>query len=288
MTFSEEWPLMLFTLLTQFAVGTYIFIVVIRAFSNKISKEKCMKLTDLGMTIVGPVMFAALILSLFHLGTPSGAYRAILNWNSSWLSREILFAGIFFALWVIGYVMEKRGSWSQVLGWINAVIGMAVIYSMSSIYASTIIPAWTDFNTYLSFFGTTVVFGAAGTVLFMLLSKEEKDEHVISIFKIVGITGIIAVAFQLIYLPIYASALAVEGSVGVESLSVLAGNHLYTTIFRWILTAGGLGMILYGVFRKSMTKAVFHSSAVAFILVVTGEFLGRFIFYALGIPIDIG
>lgn len=288
MTFSEEWPLMFFTLLTQFAVGTYIFIVVVRTFSKKLGQEKCMKLTGLGMTVTGPVMLAALILSLFHLGTPAGAYRAVLNWGSSWLSREILFAGLFFVLWFIGYVMEKKGTWSQVLGWLNTVVGIAAIYSMSSIYASTVMPAWTDFNTYLSFFGTTAVFGAAGTVLFMLLSKEEKNEQVMSVLKIVGITGIVAVLLQLIYLPIYASALAAEGAVGVKSLSVLAGNHLYTTVFRWILTAGGLAIILHGVFRKTMTKAVAQLAAVAFVLVVAGEFLGRFIFYALGIPIDIG
>src|SRR5690606_915427 len=136
--------------------GTYIFLVVIRALSNKMGKEKSIKLTGLGMTVVGPVMLVALILSLFHLGTPSGAYRAILNWDSSWLSREIIFAGTFFVLWLIGYLLERKGAWSQVLGWINSIVGVVAIFSMSSIYAATIMPAWTDFNTYLSFFGTTI------------------------------------------------------------------------------------------------------------------------------------
>lgn len=287
MTFSEEWPLMLFTLLTQFAVGTYIFLVVIRALSNKLGKEKCIKLTGLGMTVVGPVMLVALILSLFHLGTPSGAYRAILNWDSSWLSREIIFAGTFFVLWLIGYLLERKGSWSQVLGWINSIVGVVAIFSMSSIYAATIMPAWTDFNTYLSFFGTTIVFGAAGTVLFLLHSKEE-SESVVPVLKVTGIIGIAAIVLQLIYLPIYASGLAAGGAVGVESLSILSDNYLYTTIFRWILTVGGLAIILYGVFRTTMTKALYQWTAFALVLVVAGEFLGRLIFYAMGVPIVVG
>ena len=288
MTFAEEWPLLLFTLFTQFAVGTYIFFVVIRAFNNKLGKEKSVKLTGLGMTVVGPVMAVALILSLFHLGTPMGAYRAILNWDSSWLSREIIFAGTFFVLWLVGYVMERKGAWSQVLGWINSLVGVAAIYSMASIYASTIMPAWTDVNTYFSFFGTTIVFGAAGTVLFILMSKEEKTDQVMSVLKVTGIIGIAAIALQLIYLPIYASSLAAGGGVGVESAAVLAGDYLYTTIFRWVLTMAGLAIILFGVFRKTMSKTIYQWSMAALVLVLAGEFLGRLIFYASGFPINIG
>ncbi|WP_260472012.1 DmsC/YnfH family molybdoenzyme membrane anchor subunit [Bacillus salinus] len=75
--FAEEWPLILFTLLSQLAVGTYIFIVIIRSLNKNIDRQLSINVTKQGLFLVGPVMFIALILSVFHLGTPLGAYRAL-------------------------------------------------------------------------------------------------------------------------------------------------------------------------------------------------------------------
>lgn len=99
--FAEEWPLLMFTLFMQLAVGSYIFLVIIRSLTIKTDKEKSLKMTKTGMTLVGPTIIIALILSVFHLGSPFEAYRSIGNLGSSWLSREILLSGMFFALWQV-------------------------------------------------------------------------------------------------------------------------------------------------------------------------------------------
>ncbi|WP_019153666.1 dimethyl sulfoxide reductase anchor subunit family protein [Robertmurraya massiliosenegalensis] len=281
--FSEEWPLLMFTLLTQLAVGSYIFLVVIRSL-NKTS----MGPTKIGMLLVGPVMGIAIILSIFHLGTPLGAYRALLNLGSSWLSREILFAGLFFGLWLVGYILERMGKWSQVLGWINSIVGIGTVFSMASIYGASILPAWTNVNTYLSFFGTTIVFGAIGTAFTILISKEETSPQLNSILKITSLIGLLAIAFQLIYLPVYTSGLSVSGSAGYESAQLVAGSYLYPTIIRWVFTIAGVSILMFGLFQKTQRTAVYRLSYVAFGLVIVGEFLGRYIFYATGVPIIVG
>lgn len=286
--FSEEWPLMFFTILTQFAVGSYIFFVVFRSLNKKVDRETSVKMTKLGMTIIGPVMLVALVLSIFHLGTPLGAYRSILNLDSSWLSREILFSGLFFALWIVGYVLERSGKWNQTLGWVNSVVGVAVVFSMASIYASSIMPAWSDLNTYLSFFGTAIVFGAASSVLFILLSKEEKSQQIISILKITGVIGIVAIGFQLIYLPVYISGLTTGGAAGLESAAAVSSSYLFTTILRWVLTVAGLAILVYGLTREVVSKSFYQLAYAALGLVLVGEFLGRFLFYSTGFPITIG
>lgn len=286
--FSEEWPLMFFTILTQFAVGSYIFFVVFRSLNKKVDRETSVKMTKLGMTIIGPVMLVALVLSIFHLGTPLGAYRSILNLDSSWLSREILFSGLFFALWIVGYVLERSGKWNQTLGWVNSVVGVAVVFSMASIYASSIMPAWSDLNTYLSFFGTAIVFGAASSVLFILLSKEEKSQQIISILKITGVIGIVAIGFQLIYLPVYISGLTTGGAAGLESAAAVSSSYLFTTILRWVLTVAGLAILVYGLTREVVSKSFYQLAYAALGLVLVGEFLGRFLFYLTGFPITIG
>jgi anaerobic dimethyl sulfoxide reductase subunit C (anchor subunit) len=286
--FAEEWPLMFFTLLSQFAIGSYIFFVIIRSLNKKFDREVSVKMTKFGMIFVGPIMFIALLLSVFHLGTPLGAYRAILNWDSSWLSREIIFAGLFFGLWVVGYILERKGNWSQALGWINSVVGVAAVFSMASIYNASILPSWSTLNTFLSFFGTTIVFGATGTVFSILLSKEEKSQQVISFLKITGLIGIIAIVFQLIYLPVYTSSLAGSGTAALDSVAAVSGDYLYPTLIRWILSISGLAILVYGLFRNVKSKSFYQFSIAALVLVLVGEILGRYLFYATGFPIIVG
>ena len=284
--FSEEWPLLLFTLFTQLAVGSYIFFVAIRT-CNKIDKTVCIRMTKMGMTLVGPVMLIALVLSVFHLGTPFGAYRAILNLDSSWLSREILFAGLFFALWIVGFLLERAGKWSQALGWVNSIVGLGAIYSMASIYAFSIMPAWSNLNTYLAFFGTTIVFGATSASLLILMNKEEKSESVMNVLKVTGIIGGLAIVLQLIYLPIYSSGLTMEGTAGMESATLIASNYVFPTIIRWVLSIAGVGILVYALFRK--TKGSYLNFVYAALtLVIIGEFMGRYLFYATGVPIIVG
>lgn len=286
--FSEEWPLLMFTLLTQLAVGLYAFLVVVRSLNKKIDRNASINMTRMGMTVVGPIMVVALILSVFHLGSPLGAYRALLNLDSSWLSREILFAGLFFALWLVGFIMERRGKWNQVLGWVNTVVGIGAVFCMASIYGSSILPAWTNVNTFLSFFGTTIVFGAIGAVFTILMSKEEKTPQLLSILKMTSIIGLVAIVFQLIYLPVYTSGLSVNGAAGFESAQLVAGSYLYPTIIRWVLSTGGISLLVFGLFQKTQKLAIYRLSYAAFGLVLVGEFLGRYIFYATGVPIIVG
>ena len=209
--FAEEWPLLSFTLLTQLAVGSYIFFVIIRSLKKKVDNNLGIKVTKRGMFLVGPVMLVALIFSVFHLGDPFGAYRSILNLDSSWLSREIIFSGAFFALWIVSYYLDRKGAWNQIVGWITSIVGLGAIFCMASIYATSIKPAWTDVNTYLAFYGTTILFGAVASMIAILLSKEEKTEGLKSILKGIGLVGLGAIVVQLIYLPVYVAGLSVNG-----------------------------------------------------------------------------
>ena len=50
------------------------------------------------LLLVSAVLSAGLFAALFHLSTPLQAARAVVNFSSSWLSREIVFGGLFAAL----------------------------------------------------------------------------------------------------------------------------------------------------------------------------------------------
>ena len=50
------------------------------------------------LALVLAVLSAGLFAALFHLSTPLQAARAVVNFSTSWLSREIVFGGLFAAL----------------------------------------------------------------------------------------------------------------------------------------------------------------------------------------------
>lgn len=286
--FAEEWPLLMFTLLTQLAVGTYIFLAVIRSLNKRINSEQSLQITKLGMLLIGPVMLLAFVASVFHLGDPFGAYRSLGNLGTSWLSREIIFSGGFFALWIVTFYLDRKGVWNKIVGIITSLVGLMAVYSMASIYATSIKPAWSDVNTYIAFFGSTVLFGAVATMLLVIMSKEEKPEELTGILKGIGVVGLVAIIVQLVYMPVYVAGLSGYGQAGLESASLLTNTYAVSTIIRWALSIVGLALFSILFFRDKISKSQYPLFYTAFVLVLAGEFLGRYIFYATGVPIIVG
>ena len=70
--FAEEWPLLVFTLLTQLAIGTFLMLILVRGLLASQDTQLAMKVVMPGITIAAPVMALALLLSLSHLGSPFG------------------------------------------------------------------------------------------------------------------------------------------------------------------------------------------------------------------------
>ncbi len=107
-----------------------------------------------------------MIASFFHLGNPLNAYNAIGNIGSSWLSREI-FCGVAFT--VVGGIFailqwRKIGTASQrnLIAVLAALIGLALVFSMSNVYMIRTVPVWDTVTTPMSFFVTTFLLGCAG------------------------------------------------------------------------------------------------------------------------------
>ncbi|WP_048600912.1 dimethyl sulfoxide reductase anchor subunit family protein [Rubeoparvulum massiliense] len=287
--FREEWPLMMFTLFTQLAVGTFIILFLIRYLLDKHgNKALAAQLTNQGFLLVWPVMGIALILSIFHLGSPGIAFRAISNLGSSWLSREILFAGLFFALTVVSWYLYKKGQGGHMIGLITAIVGLIAVYSMSSIYAAAVKPAWSNLNTFICYYGVTFTFGPlAAIALVTRAMKENADQQVHVLLKKMSYISLIAILIQLVYLPIYLTSLSQGGTTAVASLQLLSDSYSFQMFLHWILTVVGSILCIYTLVKKNPIKAQ-SLLYVAFLCVIVGEFIGRYVFYASGISIMIG
>jgi len=85
--------------------------------------------------IINPITFAliglvGMALSTLHLGKKFRAYRAILNWKTSWLSREILFFTLFMIFSVV-YLFTPEIKW---LGYSAFLLGFLTAISADNVY----------------------------------------------------------------------------------------------------------------------------------------------------------
>ncbi|MHB1700605.1 MAG: DmsC/YnfH family molybdoenzyme membrane anchor subunit [Acidobacteriaceae bacterium] len=140
-----------------------------------------------------PMLLAALLLittialniSVFHLGRPAYAWRALKMWRRSWLSREVLLFGLFFcalafltlAAWAaappsawLGFLHASFPSEPQnlaatrlalnILGAIASALGVAGIIASAFIYLVPARPSWNMGHTPIDFLLSTALIGA--------------------------------------------------------------------------------------------------------------------------------
>jgi DMSO reductase anchor subunit len=123
----------------------------------------------------------ALTASLFHLGRPQYAFRAVLGLRHSWLSREIVAFGAFAAfasLYAGAVVVTQRsspenagratGQWVNYLGWSVAITGMMAMFCSVMIYVFTQRECWSFLRVSGRFALTSAVLGVAAVWLTFL------------------------------------------------------------------------------------------------------------------------
>ena len=291
---STEWPLIVFTILTQMAVGTYFVLTILRSLlAKKIEPQTAAKVTNFGLLAVGPVVAVALLLSLFHLGSPLIAFYSVAHLSSSWLSREILFSSLFFVLWLISCYLIVKNKPANALNWITVIIGLLAVFSMASIYNASIMPAWMAADTFISFFGTTFVLGLiASAASIGFAAKGEKPlEIMVSLLRRLSVFALAVIVLQLIFLPQYLTGLAGGGQAGQASAQMLSASYSVPMFLHWFLSAIGAALLAYVLYKKGVEKFMRLPAGtiyLAFLIVLVGEFVGRILFYAIAVPISIG
>ncbi len=159
----SEWPLVLFTLLTQAAVGAFATIGAARILMRPALTE------DLASTLVRAPLAGVLALlvlaalgSIGHLLQPFRAWRAARNARSSWLSVEIVLFAAFAVLSVLVVILEWQGAPGlarDVLAALAASAGAGLLYAMGQLYRLASRPAWNHPLTPVSFFVTAALLG---------------------------------------------------------------------------------------------------------------------------------
>jgi DMSO reductase anchor subunit len=135
-----HWPLVWVTMLTQIATG-----MMLAALTDRSHRG----------TVAAFVAAAiALPASLFHLGRPLHAYKALRGLRTSWLSREVLAFGLFAAS---AGVAAISGTWPVVA--LALAAGTVGVYASGRLYVVPGRPSWNSPLTIAQFLATAVATG---------------------------------------------------------------------------------------------------------------------------------
>lgn len=269
-----EWPLIIFTVLGQIGIG----IILMLWWLDRKHDQLDANLFKQGVHVSGGLLILALLASLFHLGHPEAAYRALTHLGSSWLSREILLFLLTFMAWIYLFWMSRQQSGNRSLGLgIVSVLGLLGIASSAMIYVLPRVPAWNNVSPVLFFLLTTGLLGALCTLLFGRESLKAAQKKFLLQWSL-GCT----IASLLLYV-IYTTMLSVSIE-GAASLNFLLSSPLFwaRALLGWFAPL----LLLVNLLKNSQVDKTNLILTVT-LLAGLGEVLGRALFYlsATGIQI---
>ena len=141
-----HWSLVFMTTMVQAVVGALVVMLLAHATDT------------VSLTLLALVTAVALNISVFHLGRPAYAWRALKMWRRSWLSREVL----LFALFFLSIGACTAASWAHtlgvlhlnavpLLGWTACLFGVLGTIASAYIYLVPARPSWNMIHTPLDF-----------------------------------------------------------------------------------------------------------------------------------------
>lgn len=142
-----HWSIVFMTTMVQGVVGALAVMLLTHAMDT------------VSLTLLSVYTAIALNISIFHLGRPAYAWRALKMWRRSWLSREVLLFGLFFvsigacmvAAWAQTLTSLHTAQAVSVLGWLAAVFGVLGTLASAYIYLVPARPSWNMSHTPIDF-----------------------------------------------------------------------------------------------------------------------------------------
>jgi formate dehydrogenase iron-sulfur subunit len=288
-----HWPLVVMLVLTQMSVGAFMVEQalrwLLRAEHHVGPDHEVRLLAAFGLGILG------LVGSLFHLGRPLYAFRAVLGLWTSWLSREILCFGAFAAFAFI-YAAQ---SWlpclsgskpvNDALGLLVVASGLAGVWCSVMVYDSTRRPYWHWSRTGIRFLLSALVLGLPCSLLLSFLATRWPSEATVATVQhdygraICGLLALLMAAKLLIEASIFTNLLSRTLTPLKRTAWLLTGELSRSTVQRFFCGALG-GIVLPGLLYLAKEPLSFLSVVsivmLSLVLCLVGELLERYLFFA--------
>lgn len=276
-----EWPLVIFTVLGQTSVGIIFCLWLLERKRGKLAASASAEYQGFiqsSVLVSGVLLAVAMIASLFHLGHPFAAYRALTHLGTSWLSREILFFVFTFGAWAYLALLSRRpGSKLTGILALTSGLGFVGIICSALIYTMPRVPAWNNLGPVIFFLMTSIILGALMTAVLgrkALGAVEMKQTLNIALGSVI--------VSAILYL-LYFSILEVTPEGAATAQTLLASPIFWLrAVVGWILP---ILLILNVVSKKDNPQP----TLILFALTcgVVGELLGRALFYVSAVGIQI-
>lgn len=252
---SPHWSLVIVTVMSQLSAGGVIAAWLLQLLGGGEARVAAVTALLLGL--------ASLLVAPLHLGRPAYAFLAIRNWQTSWLSREILALSGFgataslFATWL--WLDSPATAW---VGAAAALLGIVSIYSSSHLYLVSGRPAWNSLHTVVEFFLTGGILGPlllAGTGL--------------AASPLAAVAAAASIAQIMNQVWKFAGLIRSEEFEKQASARLLSNELARLFVLRLALTAaGGIAMGLAELASSGFAAAL------------AGEILGRYLFFVSVVP----
>ncbi len=303
----REWALPVYSILMQLAIGAMLVLWILRWLaSTKFSPRDMNRIIHNPILVILFTAIVAMIGAHFHLSKPFYSFYAVSNFKSSWLSREIVFTVMFFytllALWIFSRSKRNHQKLVAALGWLAILFGVILVYCMARIYMLPTQVAWNTSAVIVSFYTTTVLLGAMTIACLLVLDLEfaeiQKTKDIAIRKQVIeySMNWLVAVASLAVIVDIavtfYQIYLLGQGG-GISQISLQLLFDLYTPLFvlRLLFIIVAPCWIGYAVYRMHKVKLSLRELTVpvymSCLLILIGEIVGRFLFYATHIRIGL-
>jgi DMSO reductase iron-sulfur subunit len=161
-----HWSLVWMTSLIQLSAGT-LAVALLTGHSGPVALSIILALTAFTLNI-----------AVLHLGRPAYAWRALKMWRRSWLSREVLLFGLFFAaltsLTIAAWLeavhhLPFAATVMTGLKFAAPLLGIAGLLASARIYLVPARPAWNMQHTPIDFMLSAGVLGCAAMPLLLVV-----------------------------------------------------------------------------------------------------------------------
>ncbi|AWH87744.1 dimethyl sulfoxide reductase anchor subunit family protein [Limnobaculum parvum] len=276
-----ELPLVFFTVLCQWAVGSIIAMTALMTVQpiwlneeTRFNRLRYMALAILAINIVGS------FLSLLHLGSPLGAYRAILGLGHSWLSREVvaffLLNGVVFIWAAVVFRFNRNRALVKSVSFVASLAGIAAILVSAQVYYQMAShPMWHTLITHLNFIATAILLGFV--TISLMVAVYQYRQHAPQ-GKIPGLllTGILLGVLLMFWVVLwYSHGVNGQGQMVRSAIAVLGSGLMGWLIFGGLITGTCVATYLYKQSSISMVGAT-----VLMLVILSAAVCGRMLFYS--------
>ncbi len=276
-----EFPLIIFTVLAQCAVGAYLLIT-----ARLICEKDAAKVTDLavkGLFFVLGFIAIGFAASTLHLGSPLRAFNAFNRVGHSGLSNEILSGSVFFAvagcywltelLTLLGKSVVGAGVRSA-LRYLGALLGLVFMAAMIKIYLINTVPLWDNLFTPIAFIFTIITAG----LLFAYVLLNAFNGSSVKANKVMTAVGCVLIAVHFIVM------IARILDFSMVATSIHQGINALDEYSLMIMTQCVLMLVaavLWAISAHQESNKLHLVSFMALLVLISAEVIGRGVFYGM-------